>query len=256
MISNQLYDEQKVKEVAMLAGKILLESGAETYRVEDTMTRIAEYYGLHHTHSFVTPTAIIFSLNDKSSTRLYRVSDRTTDLEKISEVNEISRAITSGKVTLQAAKMSLDILDKANLQFKFWLKVLSSGLVSMLFLFMFKGHIQDALPAFISGLVGYYICEQIGYYFKIRFFAEFAGSVAIALIAIGFVNYFFSSSIDKIIISGVMPLVPGVPITNAIRDMMAGQLIAGITKGVEAALTAFAIGAGVGVTFIIFGGIS
>lgn len=51
-----------------------------------------------------------------------------------------------------------------------------------------------------------------------------------------------------------MPLVPGVPITNAIRDMMAGQLIAGITKGVEAALTAFAIGAGVGVIFIIFGG--
>lgn len=65
---------------------------------------------------------------------------------------------------------------------------------------------------------------------------------------------FFSESLDKIIIAGVMPLVPGVPITNAIRDMMAGQLIAGITKGVEAALTAFAIGAGVGVIFIIFGG--
>ena len=76
----------------------------------------------------------------------------------------------------------------------------------------------------------------------------------IALIAIACVQYFFSESLDKIIISGVMPLVPGVPITNAIRDMMAGQLIAGITKGVEAALTAFAIGAGVGVIFIIFGG--
>lgn len=65
MLSNQLYDEQKVKDVAMLAGRILLESGAETYRVEDTMTRIAEFYGLHNTHSFVTPTAIIFSLNEK-----------------------------------------------------------------------------------------------------------------------------------------------------------------------------------------------
>lgn len=65
MLSNQLYDEQKVKDVAMLAGRILLEAGAETYRVEDTMTRIAEFYGLHNTHSFVTPTAIIFSLNEK-----------------------------------------------------------------------------------------------------------------------------------------------------------------------------------------------
>lgn len=254
MLSNQLYDEQKVKDVAMLAGRILLEAGAETYRVEDTMTRIAEFYGLHNTHSFVTPTAIIFSLNKKSSTRLYRVSDRTTDLEKISEVNEISRAITSGKVSLESAKMALDILDKANLQYKFWLKVLSSGIVSLLFLFMFDGSPSDAIPAFISGLAGYYICERIGAYFKIRFFAEFAGSVVIALIAIACVQYFFSESLDKIIIAGVMPLVPGVPITNAIRDMMAGQLIAGITKGVEAALTAFAIGAGVGVIFIIFGG--
>ena len=54
----------------------------ETYRVEDTMNRIAHSYGLHDTYSFVTSTAIIFSLNDRTNTRLIRIRERTTDLEK------------------------------------------------------------------------------------------------------------------------------------------------------------------------------
>lgn len=252
MVSTQLYDEKKVKDIAMLAGKILLESGAETYRVEDTMTRIASHYGLHNTHSFVTPTAIIFSLNEKSSTRLYRISSRTTDLEKISEVNEISRAITSDKVTLEAAKLALDELEKADLQYSIQVKVFSCAIVCALFLLMFKGHIEDTIPAFIAGGLGYIVCDYFSKVYKIQFFAEYAGAMTTALFTLFYVNNIHGGEFDKIVICAVMPLVPGVPITNAIRDMMAGQLLAGTSKGVEAALTAFAIGAGVATILIIF----
>lgn len=78
-----IIDENKVIDVVLIAGRILLESGAETYRVEDTMNRIAHSYGLNDTYSFVTSTAIIFSLNDRTNTRLIRIRDRTTDLEKL-----------------------------------------------------------------------------------------------------------------------------------------------------------------------------
>ena len=76
-----IIDENKVIDVVLIAGRILLEAGAETYRVEDTMNRIAHSYGLHDTYSFVTSTAIIFSLNDRTK-RLIRIRERTTDLEK------------------------------------------------------------------------------------------------------------------------------------------------------------------------------
>ncbi|RAA64109.1 threonine/serine exporter, partial [Burkholderia multivorans] len=72
-----IIDENKVIDVVLTAGKILLESGAETYRVEDTMSRIAYSFGLDNTNSFVSNTAIIFSLNDRTNTRLIRVRDRT-----------------------------------------------------------------------------------------------------------------------------------------------------------------------------------
>lgn len=78
-----IIDEDKVIDVVLIAGRILLESGAETYRVEDTMTRIAASYGLDDTYSFVTSTAIIFSLNNRTNTRLIRIRERTTDLEKL-----------------------------------------------------------------------------------------------------------------------------------------------------------------------------
>ncbi|UTH14331.1 threonine/serine exporter family protein [Macrococcus equipercicus] len=245
-------DINKTIDVIMIAGKILLENGAETYRVEDTMTRIAAHYGLNNTHSFVVPTAIIFSLSDKSETRLMRIDTRTTDLEKIANTNEISRAIAADTMTLDMAKAALHELDQANLQYPLWLKVLSAGIVSFFFLFMFGGTAVDALPAFLAGSISFLIAEYIQLHTRIKFFSEFAAAIIIALIAQLFVLQLGGGSINKIIIAGVMPLVPGVLITNAIRDLMASHLQAGIVKGVEAGLTAFAIGAGVALCLTIF----
>ena len=57
------------------------------------------------------------------------------------------------------------------------------------------------------------------------------------------------SEIDKIIIGSVMPLVPGLLITNAVRDLMSGHLVSGMSKGAEALLTALAIGGGIALIF-------
>lgn len=50
---------------------------------------------------------------------------------------------------------------------------------------------------------------------------------------------------DIVVVGGVMPLVPGVAITNAIRDVIAGDLLSGLSRGLEAALTAVAVSMGV-----------
>ena len=111
-----IIDENKVIDVVLIAGRILLEAGAETYRVEDTMNRIAHSYGLHDTYSFVTSTAIIFSLNDRTSTRLIRIRERTTDLEKIALTNSLSRKISNNQLTIDEAKTELIHLRRASLQ--------------------------------------------------------------------------------------------------------------------------------------------
>lgn len=80
--SNETAHESLIKDVVMLAARILLESGAEGTRVEDTMTRIARKLGYSESNSFVTNTVIQFTLHNESYQRLYRIKSRDTNLIK------------------------------------------------------------------------------------------------------------------------------------------------------------------------------
>lgn len=247
-----IIDKNKVLDVVLLAGKVLLESGAETYRVEDTMGRIAASFGLDDTYAFVTSTAIMFSLNDRTNTRLVRVRERTTDLEKIAIANNVSRKISQNKITLDEAKTELIHLEQASLQFSFIVKFLSAAIASGFFLFMFGGVAHDFIYAVMAGAGAFLTFDLVQRYIQIKFFSEFISSMVVIAVAASFTKLGMTVNQDIITIAGVMPLVPGILITNAIRDLMAGELLAGMSRGVEAALTAFAIGAGVAVVLIIF----
>ncbi|PTG79989.1 hypothetical protein BU657_03180 [Staphylococcus chromogenes] len=247
-----IIDENKVLDVVLLAGKVLLESGAETYRVEDTMGRIAASFGLDDTYAFVTSTAIMFSLNDRTNTRLVRVRERTTDLEKIAIANNVSRKISQNKITLDEAKTELIHLEQSSLQFSFIVKFLSAAIASGFFLFMFGGVAHDFIYAVMAGAGAFLTFDLVQRYIQIKFFSEFISSMVVIAVAASFTKLGMTVNQDIITIAGVMPLVPGILITNAIRDLMAGELLAGMSRGVEAALTAFAIGAGVAVVLIIF----
>ena len=100
---------------------------------------------------------------------------------------------------------------------------------------------------FSRGL-GFLVLLLINDLTRVKFFAEFTASLVVGSIAVFSVKYGHGTEIDKIVISSVMPLVPGILITNAVRDLIAGHFMSGMAKGVEAFLTAFAIGAAIAVT--------
>lgn len=237
----------EVIEICLLAGKIMLESGAETYRVEDTMSRIAASFGLQHTHSYVTPTAIIFSIDGTQSAKLVRISERSTDLHKVATVNSISRQISSEGLSMYKAKrLLLDVKD-TSFSYNIFLKILAAAIASGCFLIMFNGGWDNFFPALIAGGIGFACLEYIQRLVHTKFFAEVMASFVIGLLALLFVKIGFGFRLDKIIIGSVMPLVPGLLITNAVRDLMAGHLVSGLSRGAEAFLTAFAIGTGIAV---------
>ncbi|MYL65259.1 threonine/serine exporter [Bacillus hwajinpoensis] len=242
--SSYAYD---IIQVCLLAGKVMLQNGGETYRVEDTMTRIADAYGASHSNSYVTPTGIIFSIEgpEPSKTQLIRISDRTTDLDKVTKVNSISRRISSGDLSIQEAYNELYRLDKMTERYTFPKQFFAAAVASGCFLIMFEGQWNDFVPAVLAGGGGFYSVTLFNRLVPIKFFAEFLASFVIGLLAVLFVTTGLGEQLDKIIIGSVMPLVPGLLITNAVRDLMAGHLISGLSKGAEAFLTAFAIGAGI-----------
>jgi uncharacterized membrane protein YjjP (DUF1212 family) len=239
----------EIMNACLLAGRIMLRCGAETYRVEDTMQRIALALGIEHTHSYVTPTAIMFSSEDgkPETTRLVRILERTTDLKKVALVNDVSRQISGGKIGLEEACRQLREIESAQLMFPYWIQVLAAALASGCFVIMFSGGWMDVLPAMIAGGAGYYSVVLFHRLIPVKFFSEFLASVIIGLFSYLFIVIQMGNELDKIIIGAVMPLVPGLLITNAVRDLMAGHLVSGLSKGAEAFLTAFAIGSGIAV---------
>ncbi len=243
---DELQREHEIMKVCLLAGKIMLQNGAETYRVEDTMTRIAASYGVDNSDSYMTPTGILFSVEEPQHiTRLIRISERTTNLYKIDMVNTISRSISLGELTISEALRSLREVEQEKTDYPTWLLILMAAIASGCFLIMFKGTWYDFIPAAIAGGLGFSGSIFLQRVIPVRFFAEFSGALMIGFSAVWMVKNGFGQQIDVIIISSVMPLVPGLLITNAIRDLMAGHLISGLSKGAEAFITSFAIGAGV-----------
>ncbi|GAB3065836.1 threonine/serine exporter family protein [Virgibacillus ainsalahensis] len=241
-----------IEKVCMLAGKIMLESGAETHRVEDTMNRIAAASGLADAQSHATPTGINFSSGAAEVTNFMRITSRSTDLHKIAEVNSVSRQITAKVIHLKKAYNKLRVIDNARLTFPAWAQIIAAAMVSGSFSYMFGGTWPDILPGLLAGGAGYAGMLAFDSFLQIRFLAEFFGAIILGLFAVLFIQINFGNSLDYVIIGAVMPLVPGLHITNAIRDLLAGHLLAGVSKGVEATLTAFAIGAGVAVVLGFF----
>jgi uncharacterized membrane protein YjjP (DUF1212 family) len=238
-----------IMEVCLLAGKIMLQSGGETYRVEDTMMRIAAAFGIDKTHSYVTPTGIIFSAEgaEPTKTKLIRILTRSTDLKKVAMVNSISRKISSGEVSLQEALNLLKELEALNETFPFMVQVAAASLASGCFMIMFNGEWFDFIPAMITGGLGYFGFLYFHRFVPIKFFSEFLAAFIIGLLSLLFVKVGIGHQLDKIIIGSVMTLVPGLLVTNAVRDLMAGHLVSGLSKGAEALLTAFAIGSGIAI---------
>ena len=224
------YDEKMAKDVIMLAGRILLESGAEGSRVEDTMTRIAITLGHKESNSFVTNTVINFMLHDESYPRMYRIRTRDTNLHRISRTNGISRRLALGNISLEDA----------------------AAVISVSFLYLQGGHLTDVLTALLAGSFGYIVVEILQQKLHAQFIPEFMGALVIGLVTIIGHNLIPGGSISTIIIAAVMPIVPGVLITNAIQDLFGGHMLMFTTKSLESLVTAFGIGAGVSTVLIIF----
>ncbi len=238
-----------IYDIALLAGEIMLQNGAETYRVEDTITRILSISGFASTEAFVTITGIFVTLEDPTLdqplTTVRRVNTHTTNLHKISIVNDISRKLVSGSLSLEDAKSTLVSL-KSLSTYPWPLLLLTYSLVCGLFTILFNGSPRDFASSCVTGVLLGILVLALDHLRIPRFMKDFASSVLIGFSGVLLVYTLgLGEYLDPIIIGALMPLVPGIAITNAVRDTLNGDYLSGVAQGVEAALIAISIAAGV-----------
>lgn len=235
-------------------GEIMLASGAEIARVEDSISRMGNSYGAIRTNAFVINSSIELTISfddGETVTRTRRIlSAGATDFEKLRKLNALSRQCVIHRIPIEQLKKSVD--DIRDAQISQWKIYVGSILAAVSFSVFFGGGFLDAV---ISGLFGLFICWLQIHFAPLspnKVFFLFVSSV-LSGVGICVVNMIIPGlHIDKIIIGDIMLLVPGISITTAVRDTLIGETIAGITRLADCLVWAAALAAGFMLVISIF----
>lgn len=243
-------DMHRVLELALEAGRILLRNGAEIFRVEETIDHICRRFDIDEVDSFVLSNGIFLTAHSKgeeSFAKVKHIPMAGIHLGIVTEVNALSREISAGEVGIDEAFARLKEIEKLPPKKSQYL-VLAAGLGSGAFCYLLKANIWESMIAFIIGslLYAFVIFAQKHEMSKIIINIVGGGFITVMALMASNISFPFSVSLDKVIIGSILPLVPGVSFTNAIRDIADSDFISGLVRMLDALLVFVYIAIGVG----------
>ncbi len=251
-------EEKEVMEAALQAGHILLENGAEISRVEETMDRICRHFGVESGSAFVLSNGIFAtagSERERYFAKVQHIPVSGTHLNRVAAVNQLSREIAEGKHTLEDTRRALE--DIKRMPGKRWYtQVLASGIGSAAFCYLFGGSLGDTLSALTAGLLLYIFVLFISAPHLSKIVGNIGGGALVTVICSVMYLSDVGQHLNFMIIGSIMPLIPGVAFTNAIRDIADGDYISGSVRMLDALLVFFSIAIGVGMAFSLISGLT
>ena len=248
---------KKLMDMAVKVGETMLSHGAEAHRVEDTVYRILKTANLQTTEVFVIMTGLFATLADPAIdtiTVTKRVRSKGNNLKQICYANEISRQYCDGALSLEEAYELIS--EGCSWEYTRKMQGIGNVMIVTTFPLLVGGTLLDCAVAFLASFVvatGFYWSEKVHLhpFLKDLAVAFFSGAVYLLL------NKILPIPVhqDAIIIACIMPLVPGVAITNAVRDTLNGDYVSGAARALEAFIKALAIALGVGISLMLLGGV-
>ena len=148
-------DYYLLTDLAVTMGYHLAMSGAETFRVEDTVHRILRAYGVE-CEVFAIPNSIPVSLesaNGKPLMLMKRIDFHGNDLETMEKLNALSRRICTERPEVDEAMTWLHETLAACRTYRTGVIYLGGVLVGLGFCLVFGGTLLDCLWAGLMGLI-------------------------------------------------------------------------------------------------------
>ena len=253
--------QKKVLILALYAGEIMMKSGAEIYRVEDTVVRICKACRIDYVECFATTTGIFLSLDSGEEdsdmhTFIKRIKGAEIDLARISAVNMFSRVFTTTDLSIDEGFERLRSIG-AEPRYHVLLRLIGAILVGAFFCPIYGGQVGDMLIAGIIAGITYLFSNLIARLAFPDFIRIFISCAAAAGMVLAAAAMGASDSISPVVVAATTIFLPGVAITNAARDLLSGDMLAGVARLAEACLSAVVIAAGVGVgiqAWLLLGG--
>ncbi|MDY3985716.1 threonine/serine exporter family protein [Dysosmobacter sp.] len=227
-------------------GRQLIQNGAEIYRVEESARRILAAYGHAEAEVFAIPSCVILNIRDgqRNYTKSVRIRSSSNDLDKLDRLNDLCRQICRETPPPSEAAGLLETVTNSP-SYPACVSFLAHGCVAAFFTLFWGGRASDAAVAFLCGLA---VKATVGSMSRLNanvFFTDVCASAFLAFIPTALFCLGLPIRPDRIIIGAIMLLVPGIAITNVMRDVIAGDFLTAITKFAEVMIVAMAIAIGI-----------
>lgn len=244
---------ENVTDIALTAGEILLGNGAETYRIEETVMKICESYGFT-AECLVMSNGLWLSVGDgdfnNKITSMKRVGQKHVDLYRIELINAFSRQLQENPVSYEEAKQRLKEIKQAP-NFNLSIRTMAACMTGFIYTLFFNGSLIDAIAAIVVCFITYRIFEKISQFGVFQFLEFYLAGLTIGGASI--IAHLFIPAINSnnVITGAIMILIPGVVLTNGIKDVLYGDFISGVSKFSEAVIVIVAVSAGIGSSLFV-----
>lgn len=232
----------------MRVGEMLLSSGGEIWRVEDTMKRILQALELETCHVYVLSNGIFAFVekDGKTECMLCQVPLGEIDLEKITALNQLSRDIVCQKLDWREAEAGLEVVGNTKDRLC-CIKPFFCGLGCGAFSYLRGGSFFDFMGAVFVGITLYGTRYRMNKRGVSKLVIRLLGSMQVASVSLFLLWMGLPASQDVLIISGTIPLFPGIAFTTSIRDFFNGDYLSGVIHLVDALLSGLCVAAGAGI---------
>ncbi len=241
-------DYNTLLDMATEVGYYLAISGAETFRVEDSVGRILNAYNVT-AEVFAIPNCLTVSIDTADGepmTRMRRIGYHNVDLDSVERFSNLSRRICSEKPEPKDAMHWLHDVAASRVKHKLPMYILGTFLGGAGFgLFYGAGLLETLLSGFCGILVGL-VTKAMGSLKVNNFFTTILAAFLMSFFAYSISAAGLIQSADSAIIGALMILVPGLLFTNAMRDIIFGDTNSGVNRIVQVILVAVAIAIGAG----------
>lgn len=235
-------------ELAAELGYRLATNGAETFRVEESVSRVLTAYGAT-SEVFAIPNCLIVSIETaegKPMTRMRRIPSINNNMDAIERYNNLSRRICAQTPDLDIIEEWLREADRSTVQYRLPMSILGHFLTASGFSIFFGGDLIDFFCAGICGIIIGFISFFMNRLKVNTFFSTILTAFITSALAYIMASAGLTDNVDAVIIGALMLLVPGLLFTNAMRDIIFGDTNSGVNRIVQVLLIAVAIALGTG----------
>ena len=229
-------------------GRSLLQNGAEIYRVEESIHLILKAYGYQQTEIFAIPSCIIINIQGgaRNHNKAIRIKTAANNLHRLNNLNALCREICAETPSMEVANRRLrQVMEEPT--YPWQVSYLAHAMVAFFFTLFFGGTILDALVAIPCGMAVKFTVFRMKRLRANAFFTNLLTAALLTCSPLLAIAAGLHVNLDAVIIGGIMLLVPGVAITNVMRDVLSGDFLTAVTRLAEVLIVAMAIAVGVAI---------